>query len=132
MADKVVHFEIPADDMARAKDFYGSVFGWELADWPMADGSAYVGARTVEVDEATHMPKTPGAINGGLMLRSDKTKAPILAMEVASIEESIKKIEAKGGKVVMAKIPLGDMGFYAYATDSESNVIGLWENAPKK
>jgi len=28
--DKVVHFEIPADDVDRAKDFYGSVFGWQL------------------------------------------------------------------------------------------------------
>ncbi|HLM21427.1 MAG TPA: VOC family protein, partial [Propionibacteriaceae bacterium] len=27
---KVVHFEIPADDVDRAKKFYGSVFGWEL------------------------------------------------------------------------------------------------------
>lgn len=30
--DKIVHFEIPADDIARAKEFYGSTFGWELED----------------------------------------------------------------------------------------------------
>jgi predicted enzyme related to lactoylglutathione lyase len=28
--DKGVHFEIPVDDVARAKGFYGSIFGWEL------------------------------------------------------------------------------------------------------
>ena len=32
--DKVQHFEIPADDMARAKKFYGSVFGWRIQDVP--------------------------------------------------------------------------------------------------
>ena len=29
---KVVHFEIPADDLERAKSFYGSIFGWDLQD----------------------------------------------------------------------------------------------------
>ncbi len=28
--DKVVHFEIPADDLARAQKFYQSVFGWKM------------------------------------------------------------------------------------------------------
>jgi predicted enzyme related to lactoylglutathione lyase len=35
---KVVHFEIPADDLDRAKTFYGSVFGWQLQTMPMAGG----------------------------------------------------------------------------------------------
>jgi predicted enzyme related to lactoylglutathione lyase len=28
--DRVVHFEIPADDLDRAKKFYGDIFGWKL------------------------------------------------------------------------------------------------------
>ena len=32
--DKIVHFEIPVDDLARAKAFYGSIFGWGLDDVP--------------------------------------------------------------------------------------------------
>ena len=28
--DGVVHFEIPVDDLERAKAFYGTVFDWEL------------------------------------------------------------------------------------------------------
>lgn len=132
MADKLVHFEIPADDMERVRDFYGSVFGWDLKDWPMPDGSTYIGARTVEVDETTHLPKEPGAINGGIMKRMPDVAAPVLAMHVKSIDETMAKLEAKGGKVVKPKIDMMGMGFYAYATDSEGNVIGLWEDAPKK
>ena len=30
MANTIMHFEIPADDHARAKAFYGSVFGWQI------------------------------------------------------------------------------------------------------
>ena len=125
--DKVVHFEIPANDLNRAKQFYSSTFGWQLEDWPMPDGSVYVGARTVGVDEATRMPKEPGAINGGLMQRSADVPAPVLAMDVSSVDEYVKKVEAAGGKVVRPKMQVGDMGYYAYVADTEGNVIGLWE-----
>ena len=40
---KVVHFEIPADDLDRAKKLYGSVFGWELQTMPMNRGRVHVG-----------------------------------------------------------------------------------------
>ena len=58
--DKIVHFEIPADDVARAKDFYGSIFEWGLDDM---EGMDYTIVRTVDVDEQ-QLPKEPGAING--------------------------------------------------------------------
>jgi len=28
--DKVVHFEIPADNLQRAQNFYGELFGWQI------------------------------------------------------------------------------------------------------
>ena len=34
---KVVHFEIPTDDLERAKTFYGSVFGWQLQTMNMGE-----------------------------------------------------------------------------------------------
>ena len=129
--DKVVHFEIPFDDEARAKNFYRSIFGWDLQDMPMPGGMNYVGATTTAADPTTHMPKDPGSINGGLMPRSDMAKAPIIAMEVSSVDEYIKKIEAMGGKVMMPKTEIGGMGYYAYVTDTENNVIGLWEHMKK-
>ena len=129
--DKVVHFEMPFDDESRAKNFYSSIFGWDLTDAPMPGGMKYVHAVTTPADPATHMPTEPGSINGGLMPRSDMAKAPIIAMEVSSVDEYIKKIEGMGGKVVMPKTEIGGMGYYAYVTDTENNVIGLWENMKK-
>jgi predicted enzyme related to lactoylglutathione lyase len=52
---KVVHFEIPADDVERAKSFYGSVFDWELQTVPMGEGE-YTTVKTAAVDEQTQMP----------------------------------------------------------------------------
>ena len=129
--DKIVHFEIPSKDPEAARKFY-SMFGWDMKDWPMPDGSNYIGVRTVEVDEATKLPKEPGAINGGIMKMTDKVKAPVLAIHVSSIDEKMTMVEKAGGKVVMPKIDMMGMGFYAYFSDPDGNVVGLWEDAPKK
>lgn len=128
--DGIVHFEIPVDDLERARAFY-SIFGWNLQDWPMPDGSTYIGVHTTPIDEKTRQPLKPGAINGGIMQRSKDVKAPVFAINVASIDERVAQIEKAGGKVVKPKIDMMGMGFYAYVKDTEGNVIGLWEDAKK-
>jgi uncharacterized protein len=130
--DPIVHFEIPVDDLDRARTFYGPVFGWDLQDWPMPDGSTYIGVRTTPVDETTRVPLKPGAINGGIMKRNDKAKAPVFAIQVASIDEKVAQVVKAGGTVVMPKMDMMGIGFYAYVTDLDGNVVGLWEDAPKK
>ncbi len=129
--DSVVHFEIPAENVERARKFYSSIFGWDLQDWPMPDGSTYVGIHTVPIDEKTREPVKPGAINGGMLPRNEHVKSPVLAINVDSIDDRVKKIEAAGGKLLAPKVSIMDMGFYAYASDCEGNVIGLWEDAKK-
>ncbi|HYJ38290.1 MAG TPA: VOC family protein [Chitinophagaceae bacterium] len=129
---KVVHFEIPADDIQRAKKFYGEIFGWKLQDWPLQDGSVYTGARTVEVDETTFIPKEPGAINGGLVKRDQYIKTPQVTVNVPSIDEYLEKIKKAGGKVIKGKHDIEGAGYYAYVADSEGNLLGLWEDIPKK
>lgn len=130
--DPIVHFEIPVDDLDGARKFYGPIFGWKLDDWKMPDGSTYVGVHTTPIDEKTRMPLKTGAINGGIINRNDKAKAPIMAIHVDSIDKKMKEIEKAGGKVVMPKADVMGMGFYAYFTDPSGNVMGLWEDAPKK
>jgi predicted enzyme related to lactoylglutathione lyase len=119
----VVHFEIPADDVARAKEFYRSAFDWQLQDMPDMD---YTIVRTTDVDE-NQMPTTPGAINGGLMRRSQDTPAPVLTIDVESIDQALKQVQAAGGRVVRERTEIPGMGAYAYFTDPEGNTLGLWE-----
>jgi predicted enzyme related to lactoylglutathione lyase len=123
--DKVVHFEIPFDDKARAMKFYSEVFGWKLTDMPQME---YVMALSTAVDDR-QMPKEPGAINGGLFKRPKEAPHPTLYMAVSSIDQTLKKITSAGGKVVTPKTPIPNMGAYARVSDTEGNVIGLFENA---
>lgn len=127
--NKVVHFEIPVDNLDRAKKFY-SIFDWQLQDWPMPDGSVYVGCRTTETDSTTYQPKEPGAINGGMILRTPFSKVPSLTIHVPSIEDYVEKIKQAGGKLIKPRTDI-EGGGYAYVADTEGNVFGLWEDKKK-
>ena len=123
--DKVVHFEITFDDHQRAKDFYGSVFEWELTDNDMG-GVTYTTVTTVPIDEKM-MPKEPGAINGGIMKRSSEAPTHVITIGVDSIDDSLKKVDAGGGTTITPRTPVPGVGAFAYFKDSEGNVMGLWE-----
>jgi predicted enzyme related to lactoylglutathione lyase len=127
MSGKVVHFEVPFADSERARTFYRDVFGWQLNEMP---GMAYTIASTGPTAD-TGMPAEPGFINGGMYARNDRyPTSPVLVMEVASIDDTLKAIEGRGGATLVGKEPVGEMGFSAYFRDSEGNLLGLWENAP--
>jgi predicted enzyme related to lactoylglutathione lyase len=121
--NKVVHFEVPFDDKARAMKFYSSAFGWKLTD--IAEMS-YVMAETTRVNEQ-QMPVEPGAINGGLFQRPKEAPNPTIYVGVDSIDAALKKVEAAGGKVVTPNTPIPGMGAYARVSDTEGNVIGLFQ-----
>lgn len=124
--DKVVHFEIPADNLARAQKFYKEIFGWQINKWS-GEGDEYYMVTTVETDKEG-MPKTPGAVNGGMMKRQVPGETPIIVINVSSIDGYLIKIEKAGGKTVVPKMPVGDFGLYARVSDTEGNVIGLWQD----
>ena len=131
--DKVQHFEIPADDVSRARKFYEHSFGWKTAEWPMPEGEPYIGMHTGPVDEK-QMPKEPGFINGGMFKKNDKfpIDGPTIAVTVENIEHTLKKIKSAGGQVLGEIMKVADMGLYAYVKDTEGNVIGVWQNVKKE
>ena len=124
--DKVVHFEIPFEDQKRSEKFYKDIFGWEIMKYPM-EKMEYYGVRTVKIDK-DHIPIEKGAINGGMQKRSKSMLHPVLVISVKNIDESMKKIEASGGKIVHKKINIGNMEIYARFQDTEENIVGLWQD----
>lgn len=73
----------------------------------------------------------PGFINGGMFERTDEFpgKAPNIVIDVPDIDEFLRQVQAAGGDVVRGRTQVGDMGFTAYFTDTEGNLVGLWEDA---
>lgn len=127
--DKVVHFEIPADDVARAKQFYEEVFGWRAL---AMEDMGYVMFHTGPTDDKTGMVKEKAFINGGMFKRQGVLTTPVITINVKSIDTAAKEVEKHGGKIVREKKPVGDFGLAAYFTDSEGNLLGLWEDLRKE
>jgi predicted enzyme related to lactoylglutathione lyase len=125
VADKVVHFEFPAENLERAQNFHRNAFDWSINTVP---GMGYTLVQTTPSGK-DGSPTEPGAINGGMLARQAPIKDPVITIEVASIDVSLKQIEKLGGRVVRDKQPVGEMGFAAYFSDSEGNVLGLWQTA---
>ena len=123
----VVHFEIPAEDEARAREFYGAAFDWRLDVLP---DLGYTNVVTTPVDEATQTPLEPGAINGGLFERTSDLANPIITVDVDDIDAALERIVELGGSVVQAKTPIPGLGYFGYFRDTEGNVLGLWTTAP--
>ncbi|MET1021672.1 MAG: VOC family protein [Arthrobacter sp.] len=126
MAGGVIHFEIPADDENRAREFYSSAFGWKIS--PMPEMS-YAMVMTTPSDEKTGMPSVPGSINGGMFRREGDLTSPIVTVDVDDIDAALKKISAAGGSTVRPRQEVGSMGWAAYFKDTEGNVVGLWQTA---
>lgn len=124
MAGRVVHFEIPADDQNRARDFYQSAFDWNISEVPDIN---YHMVMTSPVNDQG-MPAKPGSINGGMFAREGDLATPVITVEVEDIDATLEKIGSLGGSTVLAKQAVMDMGFAAYFRDTEGNVMGLWEN----
>ena len=123
--DKVVHFEIPVDELGRARTFYNETFGWELQDIPEMD---YTIVTTVPTNE-DRIPNEAGAINGGIYVRAEGiSKNPVIVIGVDSIDASLEKIKAQGCDIVLPKNQVGDMGLYAQIRDTEGNIIGIWQD----
>jgi len=129
--DKVVHFEIPAENIERANKFYSDIFGWKINKVPLVGGEEYCIANTVETDEKG-MPKSPGAINGGIMKKGGTGIYPVIVIKVESIRQSIEKIKRSGCKTVMDIVPVGDFGLYARFEDTEGNIMGIWQDVKKE
>ncbi len=112
---RISHFDIPSDDPQRAQKFYQDVFGWEFGKWegPME----YWIVKTGEDNE-------PG-INGGLTRRMPGQIGMTNTITVNSIDEYIKKIQTKGGKIILPKMPIPGVGQYASCMDTEGNIFGL-------
>ncbi len=125
MSGRVVHFEVPYDDEARATAFYRDIFEWNIQKWSEDDYLLVTTGPT----SPDGMPTEPGFIGGGMLPRPEGQSGPVIVLAVGDIDATLAQVEAKGGSTVLGKQPIGQMGFAAYFTDPEGNVMGLWENA---
>ncbi|WP_282044468.1 VOC family protein [Winogradskyella flava] len=116
-------FEIPVNDMQRAKTFYEAVFKVEIRDvdfgglkmgWFPDNNGAY-GATGTLIKQESYIPSQEGTL---VYFMSE------------NVEDELNRVEAAGGKVYQTKTKISDEhGFMGVFIDSEGNRLALHSNA---
>src|SRR3984885_8296706 len=99
MTSQPARFPIHADDLERARKFYGAIFGWKFQGYggDMTDFCPII-------DPAGNLPPPPGPIQAP---KFNAAPQPVMGFEcsiqVDDIDAAARAIEANGGKIVMPK-----------------------------
>jgi uncharacterized protein len=121
----VVHFELPANDRERMKEFYSKTFGWKLNQMG-PDMKNYVTVQTGETDE-NRMLKKPGMINGGFYEKTPDMppQYPSVVIAVDNINDHMKKVESAGGTIQGKPMEIPGVGTYVPFVDTEGNQLSM-------
>lgn len=115
--NRVVHFEIQADDAERCAHFYQRLFKWEVYQWA---NQPYWLVNTGDESAA--------GINGGIMKRRHEMANVYNTVNVDNIDETLSDVSKYGGRIVVPKMPIEGVGWLAYGQDTEGNVFGMMAN----
>ncbi|HTU83463.1 MAG TPA: VOC family protein [Candidatus Acidoferrales bacterium] len=116
-----MHSELATTDLAKAKEFYGKLFGWKLEDTPMADGSTYT---MIDVGENEY------GVGGGMMKvpAPDMPSAWLTYVSVDDVAAATEKVRALGGRVYRDVTEIPGMGAFSVVADPTGAALGLWES----
>ena len=120
--NRVIHFEVQADDLARAKAFYEKTFGWKIEQMMTTaqGGMDYWGLTTG--------PEGSVGINGGMYKRGENPLHTFdCTIEVEDIDKAVAAVKANGGTITREKNEIPHVGWFARAKDTEGNIFGLMQ-----
>ena len=114
-----VHFEMNFENLDRAKEFYGTIFGWTFQQY---------GDPSMPYWLATTGPDGEPGINGGFMGRMPGMQpGTVNTVGVESVDAAVESIKAAGGTIALEKMAVPGKGWVAYGTDPEGTIFGVFE-----
>ena len=113
-------FDIPADDVGRAKKFYRSLLGWKIE--PLTDFEDPSQQRQSVI---TGEPREGTMHMGGLYKRMMPGQILVFVI-VEDIDTVLARVEKLGGKIDMPGTEIRDVGVVGVIQDTEGNKLGLW------
>ncbi len=107
------HIEIRTRDLEKAREFYEDLFNWKVKVGPESNYAL--------IDTG----KEPG---GGLFQAPKQIPLGVTPhVLVDEIELTLNKVEELGGRIIVGKQEVPEMGWFAVFADPEGNVLGLWQ-----
>jgi hypothetical protein len=119
----IVHFEIPAKDPETLSKFYSDVFGWKFEKAPMAEMDYWM------ISTGPRGKSVPG----GMYRKTQPDELPRNYIGVKKIDQHIEAFKNAGGRELVGKREVPDMGLAFIGADPEGNLIALFEaKAPRR
>src|SRR5262245_60332821 len=119
-AANIVWFEIPADELERARTFYNKLFGWKINPFPGMPDYQHIDTGGPDASP-----------DGGLMKRMHPEHAITNYVQDPSVTRFAAKVEKLGGTICKDKSAVPGMGYFAICKDTEGNTFALWEKSEK-
>ncbi|HVN73128.1 MAG TPA: VOC family protein [Methanoregula sp.] len=123
----IAYFEIPADNVDRAKHFYHALLGWKIAPTKTPMDPAMV--KTMEYQDINTGDPKEGTMSMGGMYRRQMGEGIMNYVVVDDIDKVLARVEKLGGKIIRPKWEIPSVGTVAIIADSEGNGIGIWKPA---
>ena len=124
----IVYFEIPADDVDRAKSFYHSLLGWKIEPTKVSvSDMASMQYQDIITGESNEVTPMGGTLSMGGMYKRQMNEPIVNYVMVDDIDEKIAMVEKLGGKIAVPKRELESVGQFVIIQDTEGNVIALFK-----
>jgi hypothetical protein len=118
------YFEIPADDVGRARKFYTSLLGWEINPTSMPTAAT----ATLEYQDIKTGEPKEGTLSMGGMYKRQMPGSPIVVYAmVDDLDAVLARLERLGGKIWVPEMKVEGVGLVAIIQDTEGNGIGIWQ-----
>ena len=121
MANPFVHVELHTKDLPKARQFYQSLFGWQLQDVPMPGGN---GTYTmIDVGEG---------VRGGMMTDADAPPSWLAYVGVDDVRAKTAQAKSLGATVLQDVMQVGEYGTMSVIRDPSGATIALWQSTERK
>ncbi len=106
--------DVTSTDIEKSRKFYSDMFGWEIPPGPEEFGGY-------------SMASVNGRMVAGVSPSMDPSMPPLWStyVDVASVDDTLDKVTANGGNVIVPAMDVGEAGRMAVFTDPDGAAIGL-------
>jgi predicted enzyme related to lactoylglutathione lyase len=115
MGRPVVHFEFWSKDPEKTSKFYSKVFDWNIQSMPELNYNLVTTGGT-------------GGINGGIMKPQEGPWPGNMALyiDVDDLEQYVQRIKDAGGKIIVERMEVPEVGAFSLFEDPDGRVLGIW------
>lgn len=120
----ISYIEFGVTDLAAAREFYESAFGWQFNDY----GPEYAGIKSPSADPADPADSDGGEIGGLSTFAAPNADGPLVLLFSTDLDASVDAVTAAGGTIVAGPYDFPGGRRFEF-TDPSGNRLGVFADS---